>query len=381
MSKSIFAIGSYGCGNRGDDAILQSICEQFSNSKIYATCGTYEDVSGYLPVEIVPCRLNEGISLPVLGSMIKDSFGILKAIYKTDMLMFGGGSLIHDLTVYNLPFLFFWQLWAKIFRKKVCYFSMGVGPLTTSMGQRLSRLFLKHADGLFVRDMRGYNLCKKIGLENVVLTADAAFAITQKNQCKQKTLRELNLQEHSYFCITASQWFESTNFWHRNEMDFSARIRELAESIRAAVKVIKQPAVFVPTVVHDVQIGMQLKEYLNDVDFRIVPSDWNCMQMAEIIENSSFLLGERMHSIIFAARQKVPFLALIYDEKVHQLLQYLGMEKYGLDLSEVRPETVCEYVKQVLSNRDKIEAILEEKMVEFNKKIETSKQLTANFLN
>ena len=109
----------------------------------------------------------------ILGSMIKDSFRLLREIAKADLLMFGGGSLVHDLTPYNLPFLFFWQMWAKLFGKKVCYFSMGVGPLNTSTGRRLSRFFLKRADGLFVRDRRGYDLCLQLGVKNGVLTADA----------------------------------------------------------------------------------------------------------------------------------------------------------------------------------------------------------------
>ena len=120
--KKIFVIGSYGCGNRGDDAILQSICEQFPQAQISATCGSYEKISSFLPVKDVSCRLNEGFSLSVLLSMLKDSFGMFKEVFCCDVLMFGGGSLIHDLTPYNLPFMYLFKTLAKIFHKKVCYY-------------------------------------------------------------------------------------------------------------------------------------------------------------------------------------------------------------------------------------------------------------------
>ena len=369
MAKKMFVMGAYGCGNRGDDAILQSICQLFPNWEICATNGAYENVGAFLHIRTVPCRLNEGFSLSILGSMIKDSFRLLREIAKADLLMFGGGSLVHDLTPYNLPFLFFWQMWAKLFGKKVCYFSMGVGPLNTSTGRRLSRFFLKRADGLFVRDRRGYDLCLQLGVKNGVLTADAAFAVTSKNQCGGTTLCKMGLTPNSYFCVTASQWFESSNFWNRNQMDFSEQIEKLAQTIRLTAHEQGLPVVFVPTVVHDVKLGQILSEKLSDIDYRIVPVEWNCMQMAEIIENSFFLLGVRMHSIIFAARQQVPFIALIYDEKVRQLLKYLEIEDCGLPLDNLSPEMTAKYVVDMTAAHTQIENKLKNKTKDFNMKI------------
>ena len=345
MSNKMFVMGSYGCGNRGDDAILQSICELFCDWEICATNGTYEKVSAYLPVRTVSCRLNEGFSLKILGSMILDSFKILREIAGADLLMFGGGSLIHDLTPYNLPFLFFWHFWAKLLRKKVCYFSMGVGPLKASFGKKLARFFLKRADGLFVRDNRGLEICRSLGLENAVLTADAAFAVRQKNQCGQQTLRDIGVLTGEYFCVTGSQWFESSNFWKREKMDFSRQTQEMAEMIRAAAAELKKTAVFVPTVMHDLALAENLKHLLPEIDFRIAPANWNCKQMAEILENASMLIGVRMHSIILSARQGVPYVALIYDEKVQQLLIRLDGQDLALPLEDASPAQVVEKIR------------------------------------
>ncbi len=374
--KKMFVMGSYGCGNRGDDAILQSICALFPDWDITAANGTYEDISKHLPVRGISCRLNEGFSLSVLGSMIKDSFRILAAIAKSDLLMFGGGSLIHDLTPYNLPFLYFWQCWAKLLGKKVCYFSMGVGPLKTSFGRSLSKFFLKRADSVYVRDYRGYGLCEELNITNAVLTADAAFAVKTKNQAQGRTLEELGLKEKEYFCVTGSQWFKSSNFWNRANMDFSKETEKFASQIRAVSQELKLKPVFVPTVMHDEVLAQNLKAYLEDLDFMIAPSDWNCKQMAEIVENSKMLLGVRMHSIIFAARQGVPFIALIYDEKVQQLLKYLGMEELALPLEKADEKTVLEHLKILQENEreisDKLKSItgqLEEKVVKSAKKV------------
>ena len=80
--------------------------------------------------------------------------------------------------------------------------------------------------------------------------------------------------------------------------------------------------------------------------------------MAEIIENSYLLFGMRMHSIIFAARQKVPFIALLYDQKVLELLKLLGMEKYGIKMGNMNPENVRITAESVLEHYNEIEALL-----------------------
>lgn len=357
--EKIFVIGSYGCGNRGDDAILQSICEQFPNAQISATCGAYEKVSSFLPVKDVPCRLNEGFSFSVLWSMIKDSFGILREVCRCDMLMYGGGSLIHDLTPYNLPFLYLWQAFAMLFRKKVCYYCMGIRPLKRNWSRALSRFFLRKAD-VTARDELGFATCEELGIK-VRLTADAAFGVKKKNICNGETLQILQVKEKEYLCVTACQWFESSNFWKRDQMDFSERENELAVCIRELSKFFSKKILFVPTVFHDAILGRRLQEKLSDIDFQMVPDDWNCKQMAEVVENSYLLFGMRMHSIIFAARQRVPVIALLYDQKNLELLRRLGMEEYGLQMGQITSLNTRAMGEKVLEHYQEIEAVLGER--------------------
>lgn len=381
MKKRMFVMGAYGCGNRGDDAILQSICELFPDWEICAANGKTCDVSDFLPVSTVRCRLNEGFSVSVLFSMMKDAFHIMRAIAKADALIFGGGSLIHDLTPYNLPFLYFWHVYAKMLCKKVFYFSMGIGPLKTPLGQWLSRKLLCRADGLFVRDFRGLELCRQLGIHHAVLSADAAFAVTRKDQCQKSSLKELGLAEKGYFCVTASQWFQSSNFWKKDSMDFSSEVDNFAQCIAEAAERLRQPAVFVPTVMHDYSLGLELKRRMPELDLHLVPAELNCKAMAEIIENSSFLLGVRMHSIIFAARQSVPFLALVYDEKVNQLLRVLEMEKYSLPLEAATPEKVSRCLDAVLENQGEIAELLSQKSLALRNEVLRSREIVESLVS
>ena len=359
--KKCLIIGAYGCGNRGDDAILQSISRQLSHFQITATNGTYEDMAEYLSIKTIPCRMNEGISLPVVFSMIKDSFSILFHVVKADAIIYGGGSLIHDLTRYNLPFLYFWHMVAKILRKKVYYANMGGGPLRTKTGKQLSRYFLKKADGVFVRDERGLKICKDLGICNAVLVCDAAFAVTDISPNKNDLLAHLGLEERNYACVTVSGWFESSNFWDRKHIDFKMQTEKLAQEIKEFYKIINKKLVFVPTVTYDIKLLETLKDLLEDCDCIIIPPNYGCVEMAEIIANSYLLFGIRMHSIIFAARRATPFISLIYDEKVQQVLHFLDMEAYACTIGQASPEKVANITQNVIDHYTEIQNKLKTK--------------------
>ena len=364
-------IGAYGCGNCGDDAIVQSICQQFHEWDICAANGACEDIGKLFHIRTVPCRLNEGFSLTVFISMLGDVFRIGRQVITSDVLMYGGGSLIHDLRPYNLPFMFMWHALAKLLHKRVYYFSMGVGPIETKLGKHLCKRFLKSADGLFVRDERGYQICSDLGLTKAVKTADAAFAYWVTEELPQEVA---NMLPEAYISVTGSQWFQSSNFWKRESMNFEDEVRLFANCIAEASKTWGLPVVFVPTVVHDRRLAADIKKYLADVDFRIAGEQgiWNCSIASRIIEKSTFLLGVRMHSIIFAARKGIPFMALIYDEKVRQLVNILGMETYSVSMEQMSVDAVSECIRRVQAERETISQQLTDKAQKLKALVEQS---------
>jgi polysaccharide pyruvyl transferase WcaK-like protein len=175
-AKRLFILGTYGCGNRGDEAILESVVRYFQDADIWITNGKCDDMRKYLPVRTVRCRLAEGKITPsVFFSILFHSFHQLYRILCSDALIYGGGSSIHDLTPYNLVYMFFWQWVAQHFGKKVFYLGMGIGPIATERGKKLCRKFLSKADGLYARDDRGYQLCVDQGIRNVQRSCDLPY--------------------------------------------------------------------------------------------------------------------------------------------------------------------------------------------------------------
>ena len=68
----------------------------------------------------------------------------------------------------------------------------------------------------------------------------------------------------------------------------------------------------------------------------------------EVISKLSMLVGMRYHSNIFAAKQGVPFIPIIYEEKMSGFLADSGLEKYGISVDELSADKLIEMTQKVL---------------------------------
>lgn len=357
MKKKALVLCAAGCGNKGDDAILQSLVDQFPELDITATAGTLYSVADQMGIKTVRCIMNEGFSIKLIFKMLRDIFGILVALLRSDILFIGGGSLIHDLTSYNLPFFYLWHTIAYIAKKRIYYYTVGVGPLKTKFGRKLSAFFLKRSDVLLVRDRNSMDICKSINLKNAVFAPDGAFML----ESARHPIYLDGIPSKDYVTVTACEWFESSNFWNKKDINFQNEILNLSECLKAVLNEFNKKLVFVPTVCHDYKLALKLKEHFSDEDFLIVSPSLSHMDMREIISNSYMLFGIRLHSMIFAASSGVPFIAAVYDKKVSELLEMLDISEYGIPLGDITPDRTAEIAKSLAGDYSRIQEKLKKK--------------------
>jgi len=342
---SILVMGAYGCGNKGDDAILESLCNMLApDFNVVATCGKKNNLS-WLNIKTTRCRLNRGMSLSVLALMCIDVFKILFHLLCCRAVIFGGGSLLHDRSAYNLPFWFFFQRIAKLFGKQTYYVSMGVGPISTDKGKKLCKKHLPLANHIYVRDKNGYGILKVLGLNNVTLTADLAMAMETDLEAAKPILKEFSLQAHSYVCVTLCKHFNQDNYYKKSLNDtfeFDEEKTILAEAFEKIYKKYKLPFVFLPTDEMDYELGLEISDRLKNVcKFFVLGNQYNARQFSSVVASAKYLIGVRMHSMVFAARACVPFFALVYDPKVKAFLEMTKMNPYYLDIENINVDEIC----------------------------------------
>jgi polysaccharide pyruvyl transferase WcaK-like protein len=71
------------------------------------------------------------------------------------------------------------------------------------------------------------------------------------------------------------------------------------------------------------------------------------------------VLAERLHTLVISSILGKPFFGLIYDVKVKELIDYLGMSEYSLDINQsFSAETLACGLENVLKNRGQISTYL-----------------------
>jgi len=160
------AISSGGTGgNMGDRAILAA---------------TLQDIRESIPdVKITLLSIN-----PDYRSEDKDinmAFGkweTFKTLQSIDLLLWGGGNLLQDQSsILYIPWQLSKVIAAKMFGKKVMCYAQGIGPIETSIGKFLTKLFVNRIDLITVRDEQSKELFKKRGVVKppIYVTADPAI--------------------------------------------------------------------------------------------------------------------------------------------------------------------------------------------------------------
>lgn len=377
MKKKIIVVGAYGCGNKGDDAILDGIYQVFgADYEIIPTCGNYGHLEDFLTsnTKVLSCRMDEGFNCSVMWNLIRFFPQYYRTLKNVEAVFIGGGSLIHDLTKYNLPFFVIVEILAKLRHKKVFFVGVGAGPLNTQKGRMLAKKWLNKSEGVVVRDPFDYHLLKGIGVTNVTLSADMAFAGATNNVDVSELLAKLEVVPEEYIVVTGCQWFTSKNFWDWNKMDFHNEKEKFAGALRRLIALTGKKILFLPIVFHDFSLGIELQEKLCDNRFIVAEHYYHCREMAAIVEHSFFVFGMRMHSLIFAIRCGKPFAATVYDDKVRHLLERVGMEPYIIEFDDIDSKLFEDKIRSVVEDYDKISVHLSEWAVEFKNSVKLSAQ-------
>ena len=375
---SALVMGMYGCGNKGDDGILESIINNLSPKiKIIVTCGGKNDLN-WLGIKTTRCRLNENLTMSVLVSMCVDVLKILFNLIKTDALIIGGGALLHDKTFYNLPFWFLFHNFARVFKKKIYYISIGIGPISTKAGEYLCKKYLSSANQIFVRDKHGAEILNKLAINNVKITADVALAMDTDLSASDYILKELSLHEKKYISITLCKHFAQENYY-KNNLEFKKEKAILANALQKIYEKYKLPFVFLPTEAYDYELGLEMCKLLKSkCEFYVVSTVYNSKELASIIAAGKYLIAVRMHSMIFATRASIPFITFVYDTKVQSFLEMVEMSRYSIPIEELDSSRIYNLFAEMVKNEDVVKENLKRATIKLSYHVRNSISYISN---
>lgn len=333
--------GYYGSNNHGDDALLRAITEDLRK------------INPDIKITAISKRPKETQEIYEVDTLHRFNFlKIRKALKRTNLLVMGGGSLIQDLTsTRSLAYYTFVMNQAHKKRAKIMLYANGIGPLISEKSKRRAVASLEKADNITLRDDQSREILHELGLQNdsVMVTADAAFGFRQPDYEGGRTLLEgIQLSGKKYFCV-------SIRSWRTLKDDF---ITEMAVFCDFMVEKYGMYPLFIPMQPsNDAEISTKILEKVKQIGY-FLEEEFTIEEMLAIAKSSEFLVGMRLHSIIYGANAGTPVIGLVYDPKVAAMMDILG-QKYYLNLEEISSMMLVGMAEQVMQRRDEITKELE----------------------
>jgi len=328
--------GYYGSNNHGDDVLLKAI-----------TSGLRE-IHPEIKITVISKRPKETEQIYGIKSIQRFNFPrIIMTLRRTNLLIMGGGSLIQDLTSTKslIYYVFVMTLAAKT-RTKIMLYANGIGPLKLAKNQQRAAKALEKVEKITLRDRQSHTVLQELGLknQNIIVTADAAFGFTNTQpNAGDEILDRIGLSNKKYFCV-------SIRGWKSLREDFTAEMAVFCDYMGekhglTPLFIPMQPSI-------DAEISTQVMELARRQSFYLQDS-LSIEEMLSVVSKAQFLVGMRLHSIIYGANTATPVIGLVYDPKVSAVFRELN-QKYYMNLEEASANKLIDFSEEILSQRDEI---------------------------
>ena len=358
--RRVLIFGYYGFRNTGDEAILAAMLRDLSDEIVDLEAVV---VSGN------PAATSQEHG--VRAVLFTNLSGIIDAARESDAILLGGGGLFHDYwgaeaeTVLSadhgsLAFVSAAPLLSTLLGKPLMIYAVGVGPLGSETGRRMTRAAFAQASVATVRDEASRSVLADAGVdpERVVVTADPAFRLAPAppELAREVWRREVPGAERPVLGVALRSWDfgVAPEAWEASvAQGLDAFLQE-----RPGSRVLFLPFQDTPgDLVDDRAVAERVRTRMTHAErssclSRTLPP----VEMAALVARCDALLAMRLHAAIFALGAGVPVVALSYDPKVRRLLEEAGFGGFVLDLPSLEASSVSERLARALGDRESLRA-------------------------
>ena len=306
----VLICGAYGRNNSGDDAILSAIVrtlrERDPDLPIYVTSRTPAETARRVGVGAV---------------FIFHPWKLRARLRRTALYLSGGGSLIQDATSSRSLWYYLGSIReAKRLGNRVMMFGCGIGPVSRPRNRRLTaRVISACVDRITLRDEASRLELERLGVSGVPteVTADMAFLMDSAPSEEVEALcAALGLAPEDRLLILAPRpWPGAAD----HLADFAAAALHGRDLGLRPVLLAMEPR-------RDREICRRIAEQTARLGLECPVADGpvSVETVAGLIRRADMVLAMRLHALIFAAAQGVPFAGVSYDPKVSGFAAYVG---------------------------------------------------------
>ncbi len=337
--------GSYGGLNLGDEAILQSMIAQLRAelaAEIVVFTRDAEDTQRRH-------RIERAVAVRSLSRA-----EIAPEIARLDLFILGGGGILYDADAQRYLRE---ALVAQENGVPVMLYAIGAGPLHVRNVQEAVRECLNKADVITVRERSAHKVLEEAGVHREILvTADPALLI--EPEPLPPGAREQEWLESDRPVVGMSVREPGVAAPDLDERVYHALLANAADFM---VDRFDADVVFVPmerSVLDTQHSHAVISRMLRAQRATVLKGTYTAGQLLGLMDRFSFVLGMRLHFLIFAALRGVPFVALPYANKVSGFLEDLRIATPPIEL--VNAGRLIAYLDQCWDRRDALRAQIAE---------------------
>ncbi len=338
MAKIVIS-GYYGFDNLGDEAILQSMIECFK--------GIREDVS----ITVLSSKPEVTAKRYKVNSVNRHKvLSVIREIKNCSLFISGGGSLLQDVTGWkSIPFYLGQVGLALLLGKPAVIYAQGIGPINSNLYKKLVYFIASKVKLITVRDRNSFQLLTDYGVKKDLIknTVDPVFGLAGREWEKGKVLLEKEGLEFKepLIGIAVRPW------------DDNKYLKDLARTADYLTDLTGGKVVIIPMYYkQDYPVGQQLYKLMKE-EAHLLNKNYTPLEMLEVFSVLDFLVGVRLHSLIFAAIHNVPFVALNYDPKIGSFLREIGVDSQ-LKIEEIDVDILKRLCKTIWTRREQFTKIL-----------------------
>jgi len=324
LNKQITLIGYYGFQNAGDEWLLhksiQFIKAHFPLKIIHILYNT---------PDIAPNYLSDPAIQMINRWSIKD---IIKSFSVSEYIIFGGGGLFQDSTSARSFYYYLFLLFlAVIFKKQILFWGQGIGPIHRFWLKTLFKILIKKVAYISVRDQYSYDVMINWNYpkNHLALTSDLAFlyetpSLNLKPAWSPKARIGISFRSSAIpkkSLLILNQFFESFP---------------------------KEQCIFLE--MHTPNDTQAIQHLMSAQFNTTINMNHHILSHEQLPYPISLIIGCRFHALVYASLHNIPFLALVYDEKVKSLAITLGQEYIDLRQENISLEQIQKKYMLIVKN-------------------------------
>lgn len=323
--KQITLVGYYGRDNIGDDLMLESILTFLNNHKVKVIVISFNKVDWLEEYDNVvnviwPAKRKDKITF------------FLKNIYHSDAIMWGGGTCFTD---EDGDGFFKYMVLAKLIRKKIIYYGVGLGNLT-----RLSRaiktfILINLSDLITLRDDFSFEKVRKRKL----IKQDSVLKVEDPANQLIKNYKNDNMYHH---LIDGSQntlvisWrnlskYKKTTIGNELGVVASFCLRVINEKKIKRVVFINADSYFdqKTNLLLFKDLQKKVKNEYNNTE--LIFNDTKCYkEKLKVLLNSDYIITARLHVAIAAHIFEREFYVYNYSPKIEYFMKNIKKDSFNL---------------------------------------------------